>query len=225
MCVCLHLNMLSWSSTESPWSLWFHRLFNWVLFLTCVCVLYFAYDLFPACPRRAYVTKNVCKSVCLCVLCVFAIPTVVFPAMGGTWHTSSIRMIAAAYVSHDFVGLLRVRLSWSTRLHHISSFVLMCVCFELDFSTSLLGQAIFVYTFCSSLAFVVNLYLAVRIIGWEYKLALCRVSLVVYSVCCACNWTWHLLYYDFKDPVYVVALIFIVWDDIYLLKFLWRDSY
>lgn len=197
----------------------------YLLFFLLSALLYYIYDFFPALPRREYVIKNFCKSVGLCILCAIAIPTVVIPAFNNIWHTELIRMIAAAYVSHDFVGLLRVRLSWSTRLHHVSSFVLMCVCFHLDFATSLLGQAIFVYTFCSSMAFVVNLYLAVRIIGWEYKVALCRLSFVVYSVCCVCNWTWHLYYYDFKDPVYVIALVFIVWDDIYLLKFLWRDSH
>ena len=197
---------------------------HWITFATCVGLLHILYEVFPPMPRREYVIKNFCKSVGLFFLCATAIPTVVIPAFNGVWRTKLIRMIAAAYVSHDFVGLLRVPLSWSTRLHHVSSVVLMCVCFNLDFSTSLLGQAIFVYTFCSAMAFVVNMYLAVRIVGWKYKVALCRLSFVVYSVCCACNWTWHLVYYDFKDPVYVIALMFIVWDDSYLLIFLWRDS-
>lgn len=195
------------------------------LFICISCILYSLYDLFPEeIPRRNYVIKNVCKGVGLLFLSIIAIPTVVIPALDGVWRTTVIRMIAAGYVSHDFVGLLRVRLNLNTQLHHISSVLLMCVCFHLDFSTSLMGQAIFVYTFCSAMSFVVNMYLAVRILGWEYQLILCRVSFVVYSLCCVCNWLWHLLYYDFKDPVYVAALVFIVWDDIYLLKFLWRSS-
>ena len=196
----------------------------WITFATCVGLLHILYEVPPAMPRREYVIKNACKGVGLCVLCTLAIPTVVIPAFNGVLHTELIRTIAAAYVSHDFVGLLKVPLSWSTSLHHLSSLVLMCVSFKLDFATSSLGQAIFVYTFCSAMAFVVNMYLAVRVVGWKYKRALCRLSFVVYSLCCACNWTWHLLHYDFQDPVYVIALGFIVRDDVHLLKFLWRDS-
>ena len=133
-----------------------------IIFSSC---LYLAYDHFPLDPprRRLYVIKNLYKAAGLAFLCVVTMPTVIVPAAYGVWKTNLIHVVAAAYVSHDFVGLLRVPLPMNTKLHHISSVILMLITFTLDFSKSSLGQAIFVYTVCSAMSFVVNLYLALRL--------------------------------------------------------------
>jgi hypothetical protein len=196
-----------------------------LLFSLC---LYFAYDYFPIkIPRkREYVIKNLYKAFGLAFMCVLALPTVILPAVQGVWKTELIHIIAAAYVSHDFVGLIRVPLPRNTQLHHIASVVLMLVAFQLDFATSSLGQAIFVYTVCSAMSFVVNFYLAVRF--WSPIPWLRSLAFWVYAICCTVNWTWHLLMYRFEWDVwhgsYMVALIFIVYDDIHLLKWLWRNE-
>lgn len=199
---------------------------SWFIFFSSC--LYIAYDYFPLNPprRRLYVVKNIYKAVGLAFLCVLTLPTVITPAMHGVWKTDLIHIIAAAYVSHDFVGLLRVPLPMNTKLHHVASVILMLISFRLDFSTSPLGQAIFVYTVCSAMSFVVNLYLALRF--WAPFPHLRRLSFWVYLFCCSVNWTWHLTSYQFEwDPlhgIYVVALSFIVYDDVYLLRWLYTPD-
>ena len=195
-----------------------------IIFSSC---LYLAYDHFPLDPprRRLYVIKNLYKAAGLAFLCVVTLPTVIVPAAYGVWKTSLIHVVAAAYVSHDFVGLMRVPLPMNTKLHHIASVILMLITFTLDFSESSLGQAIFVYTVCSAMSFVVNLYLALRL--WAPFPRLRLLAFWVYLLCCTANWTWHLTSYRFEwdllHGVYVLALTFIVYDDVYLLRWLWRD--
>jgi len=171
------------------------------------------------------VIKNLYKAAGLAFLCVVTMPTVIVPAAYGVWKTNLIHVVAAAYVSHDFVGLLRVPLPMNTKLHHISSVILMLITFTLDFSKSSLGQAIFVYTVCSAMSFVVNLYLALRL--WAPFPRLRLLAFWVYLLCCTANWTWHWTSYRFEwdllHGVYVLALTFIVYDDVYLLRWLWRD--
>lgn len=197
-----------------------------IYFLLFSACLYVAYDYFPLNPpaKREYVIKNVYKSIGLALLCVVTLPTVIVPAYYGVWHTEWIHLVAAAYVSHDFVGLIRVPLPINTRLHHMASVVLMLITFRLDFATSSLGQAIFVYTVCSAMSFLVNLYLAARV--WSPEPLLRRTALWVYSTCCAFNWGWHLTYYRFEwetgHLMYMVALVFIVYDDVQLLRWLHR---
>jgi len=192
-----------------------------ILFSSC---LYAAYDCFPLDPpaKQMYVIKNMYKAVGLALLCILTLPTVIVPAYHGVWKTSSIHIVAAAYVSHDFVGLLRVPLPFNTKLHHVASVMLMLMSFELDFAVSSLGQAIFVYTVCSAMSFVVNLYLAARV--WSPYPRLRRTAFVVYLLCCTVNWGWHLTVYQFEwetgHMVYMVALVFIVYDDICLLRWL-----
>ena len=201
----------------------------WFLFCSLVC--YKMYDFFPFKPpkRPMYVIKNIYKSLGLCVLFVVALPIIIIPAfVNDEWNTKYIHVFGSMYVCHDLVGLFRVpNLQLNTRLHHVATVVLLLVSYQIDFQTSSLGQAMFVYTVCSAASFIVNLYLAMRYLGIFLSL---RVwSFYIYLFSCTINWIWHVRWafsttFTRWHYFYVVLLGFIIFDDIVLLLWLSKKN-
>jgi hypothetical protein len=179
--------------------------------------------------RRKYVQKNLIKSVYLAILTLVAGITLIVPIWrDGIWDNLTIHRLAALYVSNDIVGLVCVsNLPKTTRIHHITTTVLVFISFGIDFQTSDIGQAMLVYTMASASAYIVNLHLAVRWLCPRGTLKKLRIfSGFVYVVCCIFSWSWHLWWF-FTAAVwskyhvaYVILLSLIVRDDIILMRWL-----
>jgi hypothetical protein len=216
----------------------FHALL-WLLF-SCILVrtMYFITDilLYPSSKyielsqvRRKYIQKNLIKSAYLAVLTLVAMFTIIIPIWrDNIWNNWTIHRLAALYVSNDIVGLVCVdNLPQTTRIHHMTTTVLVFLSFGLDFQTSEIGQAMLVYTMASASAYIVNFHLAVRWLSPRGSLKKLRAFAgVIYVVCCLFSWSWHIwwLYtselWSIYHFAYISLLFLIVRDDIILMKWL-----
>ena len=180
--------------------------------------------------RRKYIIKNFIKSFLLFALSVGLFKPLVWPAIRyNQWNSQLIHITGAIYTSNDVMGLVMVKnLPYSTKMHHIITTTLCLTCFGLDFQTSHLGKMMFVYTFASCQAYLVNFYLGARLLTEKAKLEMVRIaSRNIYFVCCLFNWGWHILWvlnnYSIVNTghlMYFILLFWIIKDDIILLSWL-----
>ena len=176
--------------------------------------------------RQYYVIKNLIKGYYLAFL-VFVASVLVLPSviLFNSYNNLHIRVIASMYVSNDFVGLFRVqKLATATRLHHTASLLLLVLAWRADFQNTPTAQMLFFYCYLSALSFPVNLYLGMRFCVKDDPKTLRSVAKYSYACCCCLNWILQCIWFDFsvESYCYVFLLIAIVYDDIVLLRWLWR---
>lgn len=151
-----------------------------------------------------------------------------------------IKRCAIIYIVTDFVALFMVpKLPKSTIFHHVTTSLMAVVVASVNIQmpgwNGLLGVAKMgiLYGLFSSAAFPVNAYLALRVVypKARWMLALVYVSLATYILCCSLNWGIHLVWlyrvvsnFEFSvyPLLYLVAVYFMVSDDIVLIKWLIR---
>lgn len=147
------------------------------------------------------------------------------------------------YCVTDLVALFIVsKLPRSTVLHHITtSIISVLVCsvnLRVEGWNGLLGvsKMAVLYGLFSSAAFPVNIFLALRVVypdaKWLRGFAL--FSLIAYVICCALNWSIHVVWtlriaYDWRNLsifpfLYLFAVYFLVTDDIVLMKWLYYKA-
>lgn len=183
------------------------------------CILMRYSNKFETSTRKRYIVKNIIKSIMLLILVLFSLVFV----FTDDWTSPYIKHVASIYVANDFVALLTCRtLSWSTKIHHSVSCIFLMYANIIDFSLSLEAQMLFYYTFFSACTFFVNLYLGLR---------LCYDNLPVLHLVCKygylffliINWTFQLFMGWGKVQYwYIALLLFIINDDIVLLRWLWH---
>lgn len=167
-----------------------------------------------------YITKNLMKSIYLFFLFTAA---TFFIIPYNEFNNDVVKIFASLYVSNDFMGLLKVKISFTTRLHHIVSSLLLLYSWTIDFNENKIAKAILMYTYISSANFGVNLYLALRFLGdfdW-----LKRKVRIVYFVTFVINICLQLYILDMSANgvyIYITLLLLIIFDDIYLLKWLYK---
>lgn len=145
---------------------------------------------------------------------------------------------AIIYSATDLVSLFLVpKLPKSTKFHHLTTAAMCIIISALNLEAKgwdgLLGVCKMgvLYGLFSSVAFPVNAYLALRVVYSKAKwlVILVKLSLWTYILCCIGNWGMHGLWmFDIvlslklsvANMLYMVALYFIVNDDIVLIKWL-----
>ena len=148
----------------------------------------------------------------------------------------------AVYITTDLVALYMVpKLPVSTILHHVVTTSLSLLVFGINLKIKgfdgILGFAKMglLYGVMSTIPFLVNAYLALRVVYPKamFVKSLCFLSLATYLVCCGLNWSIHLMWifgywghfdFSFYPVMYSVLLVFIVNDDIVLIKWLIRQN-
>ncbi len=146
---------------------------------------------------------------------------------------------AIIYIVTDLVALFIVtKLPRSTKFHHLTtSIVIVLVCamnLQAKGWNGLLGVSKMgvLYGLFSSVAFPVNVFLALRVVypdaSWLKWFA--KFSLVSYVICCTFNWSIHVVWlvrviYDWRNLsifpfLYMFAIYFLVTDDLVLMKWL-----
>ena len=146
------------------------------------------------------------------------------------------------YMVTDIVALFLVpKLPTSTVIHHVVTFLLGVVSSLTNLQIKgykgvlSLAKMASVYGMISCISFMVNAYLALRVVYPKSKAikVLCFISLLSYLVCCAVNWTYQIHWFvtvlttgefSLYAAIYILLLIFIVNDDIVLIKWLLRQS-
>lgn len=180
--------------------------------------------------RRNYIIKNFIKSTLLMILTITFMKPLILPIIfNDKWNNSLVHISGAIYTSNDLMGLILVKnLPYSTRMHHMITTTLCLTSFGIDFQNSHLGKMIFVYTFASAHAYLVNFYLGARLLTEKKRLEILRImARNIYFICCILNWGWHLLFIfnnyqqiNMGQFMYFILLFWIIKDDIILLSWL-----
>jgi hypothetical protein len=151
------------------------------------------------------------------------------------------KRIGVLYVVTDLIALLMVpKLPASTKMHHYAALLMTLGLAAFDLSlpgyVGNIGVAkmIIIYGQFSSLAFLVNLFLALRVVYPDALITRLAavVSLWTYMLCCAGNWGVHIwwLIHCFREEggftilslLYIPGLLFVGNDDIVLMKWLYH---
>ena len=133
------------------------------------------------------------------------------------------------------------KLPRSTFLHHIATLLMGMVIWAVDITgpnwDGTVGIVIMmiIYGQCSTIAFLVNAYLAWRVVypkaAWLKAVGF--LALISYLLCCMVNWSLHLVWYytcivnldiSILTIIYLMGLGFIVNDDIKLIKWLIKQQ-
>lgn len=209
---------------------------NVVTFLLSSYIVYHAYDIvdrylvllpfYEESTRKLYIQKNIVKALYLSILVPIATIYFIFYK----WDNTTLQMIASCYVSNDIIGLVRCELPKSTKIHHIATSIFFITTFMIDFTTSKVGELLVYYTYFASLAFPVNMYLGLRLCyerPHPQWLLDCKIYCGYwYLFTCILNWVLqlHLIStLDITVGIYTLVMIFIVFDDVILLKFLLQE--
>ena len=196
--------------------------------------------------KKWYVVANMSKSFflgCMCLSSRYWIGT--YYAYFEEEFASSainIKRCGMLYIATDVVALFVVpKLPLSTVMHHIMTALLIIMVTGVNIGmegyNGLLGvcKMAVLYGIFSTMAFLVNAYLALRVVyskaSWLHILV--QVSLWPYILCCACNWTVHLIWVvnlimmmeiSIINLLYLLAISVMVNDDIVLIKWLIKRS-
>lgn len=190
-----------------------------VFFASCafLSTMYYVTDKYEM--ADAYSTKNIIKGCYLAVLFVFA-TILILPY--SEYDNTLTKTFASLYVSNDFIGTLKVKLSKTTLCHHIVCMIMLVYTWNIDFNSDPVANMIFYLTYMSSMSFGVNLYLGLRKlidVNWARPI-------VFYIYLFACCMNIFLQWYLYKPAdymaCYLILLTFIVVDDIKLLKWLFQ---
>ena len=181
--------------------------------------------------RRLYIIKNIIKSVSLGYLVMFNYG--IFSIMlANKWDNESLYRYASNFVANDFMGLLLIRkLPLNTKLHHITSVMLLIYLTQQDFNTNHAVKLIITYGAFSTLSFIVNLYLGLRYIVDAQHLHLLRIAArYIYQVSCILNISAHAYliminhYYTPGCLLYLCCLVPIINDDLILIRWLKKND-
>jgi hypothetical protein len=195
--------------------------------------------------KKWYVIANLSKVVCLAIVCIHpTFFTDLWDLYEGRIIESDTRAIwikrsTALYVSSDIVALLMVpKLPSTTVAHHVITMLLASALFATRISQANITLMIGVYGAWSSLAWLVNLFLAFRCVFRErwWMNYLASLAMIQYATVCFANWSWHAIWfwnqmvdgnvlldwYGFLVLAYAVAVAVVARDDLVLLKWLWN---
>jgi hypothetical protein len=157
----------------------------------------------------------------------------VHPAQGD-WT----KQVMSTYVATDFISMIivpRASMPTSTIVHHLTTVLLMLFVMTSEISSSRTMQLMMMYGFFSTLAWIVNLFLALRVVVPKSPVVttIAHLASMVYVAVCACNWSLqfialaaHVLSLDGFTPeiglfLWGVSMIPLVHDDIILIKWLY----
>ena len=180
--------------------------------------------------RQVYVVKNVLKGFYLAIIALASVYWLIPDIIRGTWNSSVLQTFASMYVSNDIVGLHKVKLHTSTRMHHMTAAIFLMAAWCADFQTSTTAKMLALYTIFSALTFMVNLYLGLRFVLDEdmpVMVKLKRHAKWSYVIFCMLNWACQMVLAWNNSELwlnaYLMGLVFIVWDDIILLKWFFKN--
>jgi len=154
----------------------------------------------------------------------------VFDAVPG--QILSTKIVSDTYVTTDIAALIIVpKLPTTTVIHHISTTLFLIFVLFTPFHTYAAGQKVMFYGFCSTLAYLVNSFLALRVVNPRAKFLqpLAIVAASIYSLCCAFNWGIHGVWLldsalngalSLPILIYLVLVLNLVRDDLILMKWL-----
>lgn len=204
-------------------------------FMDVVCSKYLVrYNHIEPKHKQTYFISNLLKGGILGFLSIYAYSILVNYFYYNLWDTHSIKYLGAVYATLDAVSIIKVdKMQLNTVIHHvIVQFLYMISLFALDFNVDTIARGVVIYAIFSTFAFLVNVYLALRLIVTNeiYKKKLAKMSSIVYRLSCFLNWSYQLYFIYSVDSyittkiIYSSVLVSIIYDDIVLIDFLNKNS-
>jgi len=185
--------------------------------------------------KQQYFISNIIKGTVL-GYCSYNAITILYNFTNGSWDLENIKYLGAIYASTDMVSMFKVeKMQTNTIVHHILVQILFLLSlFIFNFDVNTLSLGIVIYAIFSTLAFSVNLYLALRLTIENDKIIklLATISGIIYQCCCIINWLFQ-IYFLFTRcdinvifrMIYLAVLGLIIFDDLVLIKFLIKNSF
>ena len=218
-----------------------------IAFIVCKYIWDYIYPSFSSVTpahKKWYVVGNMSKALFLGAI-VFSpyYPTALQQAYNDEFTDQLvIKRSMVIYLATDVVALYMIpKLPQSTIIHHVTTMLASFLSFATNYNvkgfTGLLGfsKMIATYGALSSMSGLVNAYLALRVVYRNSKKMkiLCYLSLVTYVFVCGINWTFQLSWligilkafdHSIFSILYMATLVFIINDDIVLIKWLLKQS-
>ena len=184
--------------------------------------------------KKNYFISNVLKGSILCILSPYSYIIFYNYIFNNIWNLNEIKILASLYASIDLISMFHVeKMQTTTIVHHtmVQFFYIISLLF-FNFDESGISNPIVIYAIFSTFAYMVNVYLALRLILDEKYLKLfATISSIIYQFCCTINWSYQ-CYYLYMSPInniikliYTIVIVTIISDDIVLIKFLNKNGY
>ena len=189
--------------------------------------------------KKMYVVSNFIKAAALAIQSPYVIYFLYKIFYLNDWNTIEIRNLGNLYAISDGVSLLLVRkMSISTKIHHIIVCIFNIISLQNDYSIDNVFRCMPVYAALSSLSYLVNFLLGCRYLDFTKPIIrnLSIAAMTIYITCCLGNWLWHIkhLYFlwircddmlcTYMIPLYCGFIAVIIWDDIILNCWLYRNA-
>lgn len=184
--------------------------------------------------KKFYTISNLLKAGILMSITPFAATELYRIVVHDRWDTNTLRNLGCIYAIPDFVSMIVVRrMAWTTIFHHTCVQVFNYFSVQNDYQNVNVCRLIVVYAAFSTFAYCVNMLLGSRFLGVSAIASRClsAAAFFVYTTCCAINWTWqaralwdlHVNHRHWTIYAYCFLILFVVWDDIVLNKWLWLN--
>ena len=184
--------------------------------------------------KQIYFNSNIIKGSILGSLTIYVFYIYFNYIFYNVWKINDIRYLGSIYASIDLVSIFKVnKMQINTIIHHVIVQILYFISlFVYQFNVNTLSRGIIFYAFFSTFSFIVNIYLALRlIISDKYKIKLAFISSCVYKICCFLNWIYQIYFiyiinsFIITKLIYISILCGIIYDDIILICFLNKASF
>lgn len=186
--------------------------------------------------RKKYVVCNFVKSAILLILASRSLPILIkvlyeFPQTPYFTNVLEIKKLGTIYTALDSSSIFyNTKMSYTTLCHHIAVIIFYIFNLYDNYERNSICLLIMLYAIFSSFGFMVNFLLGFRFIcninRKYYKI--CFVSFLLTSLI---NWSiqftyyWYNTYENIYINTYICLLLFIIYDDIILLRWLKNKSY
>lgn len=179
--------------------------------------------------NKIYIVSNLIKGIMLLYLCLTYYEKFFTIFNEEKWDSFVYKKITVAYAVTDFCSLFIVsKMKLNTIIHHILVVLFTMVIVYQDIQYNTILYSIIIYGFFSSLAYMVNIFLALRFItSPSFQKMLCNIAYYMYVVCFSINLLYQILFISRNVMInmipvvlYTIAISFLAYDDILLLKFL-----
>jgi hypothetical protein len=185
--------------------------------------------------KQQYFISNMIKGLVL-GYCSYNATIILLNYTKNIWNLENIKYLGAIYASTDMVSIFKVeKMQINTIIHHILVQILFMISlFILNFNHDSLALGIVIYAIFSTLAFSVNLYLALRLTIDNDKVlkTLATTSGIIYQFCCTINWVFQIYFLFTRCEINVLFRMFyfailglIIFDDLVLIKYLIKNSF
>jgi hypothetical protein len=180
--------------------------------------------------RKNYIIKNYIKYYVLKYISISTLPFTFLVLFDIGDHTNYIHFIGSLYACCDTIALIKdIQLSSSTKIHHTITTILSFINTTINWEqANSIQKLLALYTTLSCYSYDVNYCLGMRfLVDKNCQKEIKQQARQTYLLTCCVNWSIHVIYLlnnitsmHLTGIVYYGLILFIVFDDIVLLKWL-----